>query len=160
MQPESPTIPHTWFQWVYVAVAAFLAYGGGLITAWFRRKHGPAEVAKLNAETRNIHTTADVSFGGLTLETFREIQSVIQKAEARREEWLAREEQMRNQILFWRNKAEELDGQLIDERYEHAQTQTRLKMKKDDLEKAMGIIKGHHLSFAELDHPREAPDEH
>ena len=155
MQPESPTIPHTLAQWIYAALAGLLLYGGGLITAWFRRKHGPAEVAKINAETRNIHTSSDVSFGGLTLETFREIQTVIQKAETRREEWHSREEQMRTQIVFWRNKAEELDGELIQEREDHAQTQTRLKMKTSDLEKAMGIIKGHHHSFAELDNPRE-----
>ena len=160
MQPESPTFPHTLAQWVYTAIAAFLLYGGGLITAWFRRKHGPAEVRKIDAETRQIHTSSDVSFGGLTLETFREIQSVIQKAEARREEWLAREEQMRNQIMFWRNKAEELDGELIDERYQHAQTQTRLSMKTGDLEKALGLLKTKHISFSEADHPREAPDQH
>lgn len=158
MQPESPAIPHTWSQWVYAALAAILLYGGGLITAWFKRKHGPAEVRKIDAETRSIHTTSDVSFGGLTLETFREIQAVIQKAELRREEWFAREEQMRTQILFWRNKAEELDGELIDERYQHEQTKTRLKMKAGDLEKALGLLKTKHISFSEADHPREISD--
>jgi chromosome segregation ATPase len=59
---------------------------------------------------------AEISPVGITLETLREIQVVIQKAEDRREEWRLREEQMRSQIGFWRNKAEELDGELTDSR--------------------------------------------
>lgn len=92
-------------------LASFLGAVGG----WFgRRKREPLELDKLRAETRQIHTLSDTSLGGITLETFREIQAIIQKAEDRRAEWHAREEEMRSQILFWRNKAEELDGQLAD----------------------------------------------
>jgi hypothetical protein len=137
---------------LYMALASILAWVGG----WLKgRKKEHAETRKLDAETRQIHTSSDIAPLGITLETFREIQAVIQKAEQRREEWHTREEQMRVQIVFWRNKAEELDGKLIDEQNEHAQTKTRLKLKTDDLERAMGILKGHHLSFAELDQPKQ-----
>lgn len=156
MQPDTIPTPHGW-QLVYLAVASLLSSAGTLIVdRVIKRKREPAEVRKIDAETRNIHISSDISPVGITLETLREIQEVIRKAEDRRTEWHLKEEQMRGQIVHWRCKAEELDGQLIDERYEHAQTRTRLKMKTDDLEKAMGIIKGHHLSFAELDHPRES----
>lgn len=152
---ESIPIPHGW-QLVYLMLASLVTSAGTLIVdRLIKRRREPVELDKVRAETRSIHVTAETAQMGFGLETLREIQSVIQKAEQRREEWHQREEQMRTQIVFWRNKAEELDGELIDERYEHAQTQTRLKMKTDDLEKAMGIIKGHHLSFSELDHPKE-----
>lgn len=153
MQPDSSPIPHTIAQWFGLALATLLAALGGWLA---RRKREPHEIDKLRAETKHIHVTAENAQVGVGLETLREIQAVIEKAEQRREEWNHREEELRSQVRFWRNKAEELDGELIDERYQHAQSKTRLKMKTDDLEKAMGIIKGHHLSFAELDQPRES----
>lgn len=97
---------------------------------------------------------ADISPVGITLETLREIQLVIQKAEDRREEWLLREEQMRTQIVFWRNKAEELDGQLIDSRDANGLLQSRYNNKKDSLDKAMGLLKIHKISYGELDEPK------
>lgn len=154
MQQDSSTVPHVWLL-VSNGITAFVTFVTTLAALWFKRKREPAEVRKIDAETRNIHTTSDVSFGGLTLETFREIQAVIRKAEQRREEWLLREEQMRTQIIFWRNKAEELDGQLIDSREANGQLQTRLKMKKDDLDKAMGLLKIKHISFSETDQPKQ-----
>lgn len=152
MQGETPAIPHVWIL-LSNAVTAILAVVTTLTTLRFKQKREPTELRKIDTETHSLRIATEISPIGITLETLREIQLVIQKAEDRREEWLLREEQMRTQVIFWRGKAEELDGELIDERNEHAQTHTRLKMKTDDLEKAMGIIKGHHLSFAELDQP-------
>lgn len=145
MQPETPTIPHVWLLLSNV-VTALLAVFTTLKTIQFKQKREPAEVRKIDAETTNI-------FHGITLETHREIQSVIEKAEARREAWLLKEEQLRGQIRFWRNKAEEFDGQIIDLRYELAQLETRYNMKKGDLEKAMGLLKVNHLSYAAADQP-------
>jgi len=98
---------------LYVVVASILAWLGG----WFtRRNREPIELDKVKAETKSIHITAENSQVSTGLETLREIQTVIQKAEQRREEWNQREEELRTQIRFWRNKAEELDGELADSR--------------------------------------------
>lgn len=157
MQPESPTIPHVWL-FLSNAITAFVTFVTTLTAIWFKRKREPAEVAKINAETRNIHTSSDVSFGGLTLETFREIQAVIQKAEDRRAEWHLREEQMRGQIIHWRCKAEELDGELIETRESYAQLSNRYTLKDYHLKRAMRILAEHSISFSEGDEPREHPD--
>lgn len=156
MQPDSSTIPHGWLQLAYLALATILSSAGTLIVdRLVKRRREPHEIDKLRAETKSIHITAENAQVGVGLETLREIQAVIDKAERRREEWQLREDQMRTQIIFWRNKAEELDGELIDSRQANGLLQTRLKMKQDDLDKAMGILKAKHISFAELDQPEE-----
>lgn len=136
---------------VYVAVASFLGYVGH----WLKeRKRQPHELRKLDAETKQIHTTAEISPVGITLETLREIQAVIQKAEDRRAEWHAKEEQMRGQIVHWRCKAEELDGQLIDLRDQNAQHETRAQLHEHQIRKLKALLSYHNISYAELDHPK------
>lgn len=154
MQQDSSTVPHVWLL-VSNAITAFVTFVTTLTALWFKRKREPAEVRKIDAETRSIHTTSDVTFGGLTLETFREIQQVIQKAEDRRAEWHLREEQMRNQILHWRGKAEELDGELIDMREQNAQHETRARLHEHQIKKLKALLSYHNISYAELDHPKE-----
>lgn len=154
MQPDTFSIPHGWLL-LSNAITAILAVVTTLTTIRFRHKREPHEIDKLRAETKSIHITAENAQVGVGLEVLREMQIVAQKAEQRREEWLLREDQMRNQIIFWRNKAEELDGQLIDSRDANGLLQTRLKMKQDDLDKAMGILKAKHISFSELDQPKD-----
>lgn len=137
---------------VYVVVASILGYVGH----WLKeRKRQPHELRKIDAETRQLHTTSDISPVGITLETLREIQTVIQKAEDRRDEWHQREEELRTQIRFWRQKAEELDGELVDSRDANVLLQARYKNKKDSLDKAVGLLKFHQISFGELDQPKE-----
>lgn len=153
MQPETPTFPHIWML-LSNAVTAVITFAGTLTALWYKRKREPAEVAKVQAETHSLKIAAEISPVGITLETLREIQLVIQKAEDRREEWLLREEQMRTQIVFWRNKAEELDGQLIDSRDANILLEARYKNKKDSLDKAMGLLNFHHISYGELDQPK------
>lgn len=145
---------------VYVAVASFLGYVGH----WLKeRKRQPHELRKLDAETRQIHTTAEISPVGITLETLREIQTVIRKAEDRRAEWHAKEEEMRTQILFWRNKAEELDGQLADVqetvwRIEAENTAYEEQIKKMSATltlKDTNYDNTKHLPIGPLDHPQE-----
>lgn len=111
MQPESSPIPHTLAQWFGLALATLLAALGGWLA---RRKREPHEIDKLRAETKSIHITAEATEINLGRELMREMQAVIDKAETRREEWHAKEEQMRGMIVFWRNKAEEFDGKLAD----------------------------------------------
>lgn len=137
---------------VYMAVASILAGLGG----WLKgRKKDQAEVRKTDAETRQIHTTAEISPVGITLETLREIQAVIQKAEQRREEWHQREEQMRGQIVHWRCKAEELDGELIDSRQANGLMDTRLKLQEHQIKKLKALMDFHNISYSELDLPKK-----
>jgi len=96
---------------LYVVIASILAWLGG----WFtRRRREPIELDKLKAETKSIHVTTETAEINLGRELMREMRAVIDKAEKRREEWHLKEEQMRGQIMFWRNKSEELDGKLAD----------------------------------------------
>lgn len=111
MQPDTSPIPHTLAQWFGLALATLLAALGGWLA---RRKREPHEIEKLRAETKSIHVTAEASEINLGRELMRDMQSVIDKAETRREEWHLKEEQMRSQIVFWRNKSEELDGKVAD----------------------------------------------
>ena len=145
---------------VYMLIASFLGSIGG----WFaRRNREPAEVAKIQAETRQIHTSSDISLGGITLETFREIQQIIQKAEDRRAEWHAREEEMRSQILFWRNKAEELDGQLADAQETVWKIEAENTAYEEQIKKMSATLtlkdtnydNTKHLPIGPLDHPKE-----
>lgn len=111
MQPDSSPIPHTLAQWFGLALATVLAALGGWIA---RRKREPHEIDKLRAETKSIHVTAENAEINLGRELMREMQAVVDKAETRREQWHLKEEEMRTQIVFWRNKAEEYDGKLAD----------------------------------------------
>lgn len=136
---------------LYLAVATFLGWIGGWLA---RRKREPHELRKLDAETRQIQTTSEISPVGITLETLREIQVVIQKAEQRREEWNAREEQMRGQIIHWRCKAEELDGELIDSRQANGLLDSRLTHQNNQNKRLKGLLDEHGISYAELDQPK------
>ena len=152
MQQETTPIPHVWLLLSNI-VTAIVAVAGTLSTLWFKKKREPAEVRKLDAEARSIHIATDISPVGITLETLREIQLVIDKAEKRREEWQLKEDQMRGQIIHWRTKAEELDGQLIDSREANGLLDVRLRHHEKQEEKLIGLLKYHNISYAELDHP-------
>lgn len=154
MQPDVPSIPHSLAQVLWLVLASSLGWTGAEIRSWLaRRKREPHEIDKLRAETKHIHITAENSQTSVGLETLREIQIVIDKAEQRREEWNQREEELRTQIRFWRNKAEELDGNLIDACDSNVQLNARLKVKQDSLDKAAALIHYHSLSFSEADMP-------
>lgn len=143
---ESSTTPHVWLLLSNV-VTAILAVVTTLKTLQFKQKREPAEVRKIDAETTNI-------YHGITLETHREIQLIIEKAEARREAWQLKEDQMRSQILFWRNKAEELDGQLIDSREANGLLNIRLNHHEKQEKKLKSLLDYHAISYAELDQPK------
>lgn len=106
MLQESPATPHVWLL-ISNAITGILTFLATLIGLRFKQKKEQADTVKTHAEARSIHITSDISLS-------RELESVIDKAESRREQYLAREEQLRGQILFWRNNAEELDGKLAD----------------------------------------------
>lgn len=149
MQLDS-LIPRDFATFLYVVIASILAWLGG----WFtRRRREPIEIEKLRAETRNIHITTENAQVGVGMEAFREMQAVILKAEQRREEFLRREEQLRKQVRFWRCKAEEFDGELIDSRDVNGQLKARLKIKQDALDKATALISYHSIPFSDAELP-------
>jgi predicted Ser/Thr protein kinase len=155
MQPDTSSIPHGWLQFVYVSAASILTAAGTLLVDRIvKRRREPAEVRKIDAEAKNLTIAAEIAPVGVTLEILRELRAANQMAETRREEWQRKEDQMRTQIIFWRNKAEEFDGQIIELRYEIAQLETRYNMKKGDLEKALGLLHTKHLSFSQADQPK------
>jgi len=150
MQDSIPT-PHGW-QLVYLALTSIITSTGTLIVdRLIKRKREPAEIKKIEAETQAAKIAADISPVGITLETLREIQLVIQKAEDRRQEWLLKEEQLRTQIVFWRNKAEELDGQLIDSREANGLLDTRLRHHEKQEKKLKALLDLKGISYSEAD---------
>jgi hypothetical protein len=148
MLQESPTIPHSLSQVLWLVLASSLGWGGAELRSWLgRRKREPVELAKLTAETRQITINTDITL-------IQAATSAIEKAEQRHSEWTKREDQMRTQILFWRNKAEELDGELIDSREAGALTNIRLKHHEAQEKKLKAVLDYHGISFAELDQPK------
>jgi peptidoglycan hydrolase CwlO-like protein len=113
MQQDTSVSPHILLL-LSNAVTAILAVVTTIATLRFKGRREPVELDRVRAETKSIHVTAETAEINLGRELMREMQAVVDKAETRREEWHLKEEQMRNQILFWRNKSEELDGKLAD----------------------------------------------
>lgn len=144
-------VPRDLITLLYMAVATSLGWIGGWIT---RRKREPIELEKVRAETRQIHVTTENSQASIGLETLRELQTAIQKAEDRREEWQLKEEQLRGQVFHWRCKCEDLDGQLVDSRNANAQYETRSKLHEYQIKKLKSLLDYHNISYAELDRPR------
>lgn len=150
---ENPTAPYA-LVLVSNILTAILSVAGTLTTLWFKRRREPAEIRRIDAETRNLIVTTEIASTGSNLELLREIQAVIKKAEDRSEAWHLKEEQMRTQIVFWRNKAEELDGELADSRQANGLLEARYRNKSDSLDKAMALLKLHQISYSEMDHPK------
>jgi hypothetical protein len=150
MQQEASTSPHVLLL-LSNAVTAILAVVTTLTTLRFKQKREPVELRKMDAETHGLKVAADISPVGITLETLREIQSVIDKAEVRREAWLLKEEQLRTQIAFWRNKAEELDGELIDSREANGLLNIRLIHHENQEKKLKALLDLKGISYSEAD---------
>lgn len=150
MQQETSTTPHIWLLLSNV-VTAILAVITTLTTLRFKQKREPVELRKLDAEVHGLRVATEISPVGITLETLREIQSVIEKAEVRREAWLLKEEQLRGQIMFWRNKAEELDGDVIGLQEQNDQHETRARLHEHQIKKLKALLDYHSISYAELD---------
>lgn len=152
---ESPAIPHSLAQLLWLVLASILGWTGAELRSWLaRRKREPLELAKISAETRQIHITADNAQASIGLETLREVQSVIEKAEVRREAWLLKEEQLRGQIFHWKCKAEDLDGELQDSRNANAQYEIRARLHEHQIKRLKSLLDYHNISYAELDQPK------
>lgn len=150
MQQDASTSPHL-ILLLSNAVTAILAVVTTLTTLRFKQKREPVELRKLDVETQNLQVATEISPVGITLETLREIQVVIQKAEDRRQEWQQREEEMRSQIRFWRGKAEELDGELIDSREANGLLEVRLAHHEKQEKRMKGLLDIKGIKYSEAD---------
>lgn len=162
LQPDSSSYPHTLAQWLYILIATFLG-GGGLgawLTAWLRRKHGPAEVRKIDAETRSLIVRDDIALGESVSRLIREVAQTTLDAENRRQEWLLQEEQLRARVIFWREKAEELDGLLIEEREEKDRLQGEVKLYDEEIKKMKATLTLRNRNYDNTQHvPLQQPEE-
>jgi hypothetical protein len=156
MYQESPPIPHSMAQLLWLLLASSLGWIGAELRSWLaRRKRDPAEIRRIDAEAHNLKVTAEIAPMDISLELLREVREVTAKAEDRREQWLLREEQMRGQIIHWRNKAEELDGELIDSRQASRLMDSRLKLNEIQIKKLKSLLDYHNISYSELDQSRK-----
>lgn len=138
MQSESPAIPHSSGQWAFTIIVLFLSYGGGLVTAWFKRKREPAEVARIHAETRQISVNTDVSL-------IQAATTAISKAE-----------RLQDERDHWERKATDLLLDLEDERRTNAQQSTRLTLHEHQMKRLKGLLDAHGISYSEIDKPRSS----
>jgi len=84
MQPESPTIPHSLAQVLWLVVASSLGWAGSEFRSWLgRRKREPVELAKISAETRQIHVSSDVSL----MQTASEVLTNAWRMRDERDHW-------------------------------------------------------------------------
>lgn len=134
-------IPRDLTTLLYVALASILGWVGGWIRGRKREGaeiiHLSAQASKTHAEARQINTSTDMS--------------VLQLAA----QALARAERLQNERDHWERKACDLVIDVEELREKHAQLTTRYQLKKYSLEKAMGLLGAHHISFSEGDDPRE-----
>jgi len=134
---ESPVIPHTLAQVLYLLLASFVGWSGAELRSWIaRRKREPVEIAKINAETRQISVNTDVSL----------IQAATQA--------IAGAERLRSERDHWERKATDLMLDLEDERNRNAQQATRLTLHEHQMKRLKGLLDAHEISYSELDKPR------
>lgn len=139
-------IPRDLTTLLYVAIASILGWIGGWIRG--RKKEGAevlhlsAQADKTSAEARQINVNTDIT--------------LIQAAAMA----LARAERLQAERDHWERKACDMVIDFEELREKHAQLNTRYRLKKYSLEKAMGLLGAHHISFSEGDDPRENDDDH
>lgn len=135
-------IPRDLTTLLYVALASILGWVGGWIRGRKREGaeivHLSAQATKTHAEARQINTNTDLS--------------VLQLAA----QALARAERLQSERDHWERKACDLVIDLEEEREEKAQLATRYRLKKYSLEKAMGLLGAHHISFSEGDNREDS----
>src|SRR5215217_2551539 len=103
MFQESPTIPHSLSQVLWLVLASSLGWGGAELRSWLgRRKREPVELAKITAETRQITINTDVT--------------LIQAATSA----ITGAERLRSERDHWENKATDLMLDLEDARQQNA----------------------------------------
>ena len=105
-----------------------LTVAGTLTGVWFKRKREPAEVAKIEAETRQIEVGTD-------LQLIREVTKAITKAE-----------RMKEERDHWERKADDLQKQVDLKDIEISSMDTQMR-------RMDGFIKARGLHLSDLDKP-------
>lgn len=121
---------------VYMVLASSLGWVGG----WFtRRKREPHEVAKLQAETRQINVGTDVSL-------IQAATTAITKAE-----------RLQQQCDHWELKSFDLEVELKEARAEIGQLTTQSRLDNYQIRRMMAFIEMKNLKdeYVEMDHPKE-----
>lgn len=154
-QPDPPPFL-TLSQILYLLLAGFIGSAVTLIGLWQRRKHGPAEVGKLEAETRSIAVRDDLAVGDMVVKLIKEISqatSEVREIRKERDEWERRAEQLLEQLT-------ERDDELSHSKIEYEQLTVRYEKKVYELGVAMRILAEHRISYSEgdglkhlVDHP-------
>lgn len=143
LQLESSNYPHTLAQWLYILLATFLGGGGvgAWLTAWFRRRHGPAEVRKIHAEARQIEVRSDIDLGDSVLKLIKEVSTA--KIEA---------ERLRDERNHWELKSFDLQLEVKDLQSENAQMQTQARLDERQIKKMKALLDLKGISYSEADH--------
>ena len=146
MQQET-SVPLTFWLLLSNVVTAILAVVTTIATLRFKGRREPVELDRVRAETKSMHITAEAAEINLGRELMRDMQAVIDKAETRRDEWHLKEEQMRTQIVFWRNKSEELDGKLADAQEEVWKMQSEMDSYENQIRTMELTLKSAHKNY-------------
>lgn len=135
MQPDISSIPQNLAQVLWLLLASSLGWIGGWLT---RRRREPHEVAKLQAETRQINVETDVSL-------IQAATTAITKAE--------RVQQERD---HWELKAFDLQMKLTDANQENGQLRIEVTSMDRQMRKQMAFIvaKDLHDEYVKLDQPK------
>lgn len=135
MQPDASSIPHGLLQVLGLVLASFLGWVGGWLT---RRKREPHEVAKLQAETRQITVNTDVSL-------IQAATTAITKAE-----------RLQQERDHWELKAFDLDVQLKQSQQDNGQLTIEANSMDRQMRKQMAFIraKGLESEYLKMDQPK------
>lgn len=135
---ESPVIPHSLAQFLWLLLASFLGWSGAELRSWIaRRKREPAELAKMHAETRQITVNTDVS--------------LIQAATTA----IAKAERLQDERDHWERKATDLMLDLENSRNANAEKDISLRLHEYQTKQLKGLLDAHSISFSEVDKPKD-----
>ena len=140
MLQESPVIPHTWTQWVWVIIASFLGYAGSALKEWISKRRSPAEERKTDAETFRIHVDTNISL-------VQAVATAISKAE-----------RLQRERDHWELKAFDLQVELKEARDETAQMTTQARLDNHQIRRQMAFIEMKNLKgeYLLLDKPKDS----
>lgn len=145
-QPDPPPFL-TLSQILYLLLAGFIGSVVTLLGLWQRRKHGPAEVGKLQAETRSIAVRDDLAVGDMVVKLIKEISQAtgeVREIGKQRDEWERRAEELLEQLT-------ERDDELANSKAAYTQLKIRYDKKDHELKVAMRILAEHNISYSEGD---------
>jgi hypothetical protein len=130
MLQESPVIPHNLGQLLWLLLASSLGWVGGWLV---RRKREPIEIAKVQAETRQINVSTDLS--------------LIEAATMA----LAKAERLQNERDHWELKAFDLQVELKDVSKENGQLTVQAHLDAHQIKRLKAILDYHEISYSEAD---------